>query len=335
MPRPGGTGAVEAIEFDRLMAALGDWPGWPSAVVAVSGGPDSMALSLLVDRWMRARGGTLLAVTVDHGLRPEAAREARRVKAWLSARGITHRTMRWGGPKPSSNVAAVAREARYALLAKACRRARTAGLLLGHQQEDQAETFLLRLGRGSGVDGLAAMALRSSRADLELLRPLLDLPRARLIATLQACGQPWIEDPSNTDPRHARVRVRALLPQLAAAGIAPARIAAAAANLRRARQALEAAADGLLAAAFVVRAEGAKIDVAVFAAAPREVGLRGLDRVLRRVGGRHLPPRLDRLERTYDAIIRGDAGRRTFSGCLLRIQAGFVHVTPERRGYRP
>jgi len=334
MRRPGGTGAVEAAEFDGMMAALGKWPGWPSAVVAVSGGPDSMSLAILADRWTRARGGRLLAVTVDHGLRPEAAREARCVKAWLASIGIDHRTMRWLGSKPSSNVAAAAREARYALLAKACRRAGTGGLLLGHQQEDQAETFLLRLGRGSGVDGLAAMAPRTNRAGLELLRPLLDLPRARLIATLEAFGQPWIEDPSNADPKHARVRIRALLPQLAAAGIAPARIAAAAANLRRARQALEAATAELLAGAVVERKDGTQIDVAVFAAAPREVGLRGLDQILRRIGGRDLPPRLDRLERVYDAIAAATAGSRTFSGCLLRIRSDFVHVTAEKRVYR-
>lgn len=335
MRRPRPAGAVGAAEFEQAMGSLGPWSGFPSAVVAVSGGPDSLALTLLADRWMRAKGGALLAVTVDHGLRPEAAKEARAVKAWLAARGIAHRTLRWRGDKPLSNIAATARAARYALLAGACRRAGTAGLLLGHQQEDQAETFLLRLGRGSGVDGLAAMAPRSSRDGIELLRPLLDVPRARLLATLQAFGQPWIEDPSNADMKAARVRVRALLPQLAEAGIAPGRIAAAAANLGRARQALEAATAALLAEAISEEAGGRTIDIARLAAAPREIGLRALDRVLRAVGGRELPPRLERLERLYDAIVAGNGGTRTFSGCLLRTRRGIVVVAAEKERRRP
>lgn len=211
------------------------------------------------------------------------------MKAWLALRGIRHRTLRWQGPKPVSNVAALARAARYGLLARACRLARTEGLLLGHQQEDQAETFLLRLGRGSGVDGLAAMAPQSRRDGIDLLRPLLTVPRARLVATLQASGQAWIEDPSNLDPRHARVRLRALLPALAEAGLTPARIAAGAANLARARQALEAATADLAARA-LSRTEGrVEIDLARLGPAPREIGLRLLDRVLRDIGGRTAP----------------------------------------------
>lgn len=317
------------------MAALGRWPGFPSAVVAVSGGPDSLALTLLADRWMRSKGGVLLAVTVDHGLRPEAAKEARTVKAWLAARGIAHRTLRWRGDKPGSNIAAAARAARYALLAGACRRIGTAGLLVGHQQEDQAETFLLRLGRGSGVDGLAAMAPRSGRDGIDLLRPLLDIPRARLLATLEAFGQAWIDDPSNADPKAARVRVRALLPRLSEAGIAPARIAAAAANLGRARQALEAATTALMAEAITQGADGPALDPARLAAAPREIGLRALDRVLRAVGGRETPPRLERLERLYDAIVAGNGGTRTFSGCLLRTRRGIVVIQVEKDRRRP
>ncbi|WP_119423020.1 tRNA lysidine(34) synthetase TilS, partial [Desertibaculum subflavum] len=213
------------------MAALGAFPGHPDLAVAVSGGADSLALVLLAQGWTAAQGGRLLALTVDHGLRPEAAREALQVKRWLAARGVAHRTLRWRGPKPKANLAAAAREARYALLFAACRRARFRALAVAHHREDQAETFLLRLGRGSGVDGLAAMAPVSERDGIALLRPLLDMPRDRLRAALAAAGQDWIEDPGNADPARARTAVRALLPALAAAGLPPVRIAATAARM--------------------------------------------------------------------------------------------------------
>jgi len=314
------------------MAALGDFPGRPDLAVAVSGGPDSLALTLLAAAWVNTQAGRLLALTVDHGLRPEAAREAAQVKRWLAARSIAHRTLRWRGDKPKANLAAAAREARYALLFEACRRARIRTLALAHHREDQAETFLLRLGRGSGVDGLAAMAPRSEREGILLVRPLLDIPKDRLRATLTDRGQDWIEDPSNADPARARTAVRALLPALAAAGVAPARIAATAARMRRVRAALDHATAELLAAGFSFEAAGGcRIDRARLAAAPEEIALRALDRALRQVGGRDLPPRLERLERALEAILIPGFRPRTYSGCRLSERQGSIRIEREQR----
>jgi tRNA(Ile)-lysidine synthase len=314
------------------MAALGAFPGHPDLAVAVSGGADSLALVLQAQRWTAAQGGRLLALTVDHGLRPEAAREALQVKRWLAARGIAHRTLRWRGPKPKANLAAAAREARYALLFAACRRARFRALALAHHREDQAETFLLRLGRGSGVDGLAAMAPVSERDGIALLRPLLDMPRGRLRAALAAAGQDWIEDPGNADPARARTAVRALLPALAAAGLPAARIAATAARMRRARQALEQATEDLLAAAFSFGTAGdCRVDRARLAAAPAEIALRALDRALRRVGGRDLPPRLERLERALAKVLTPGFRPATYSGCRFLEQRGIIRIEREHR----
>lgn len=325
---------LSGAEFDRLMAALGDFPGQPDLAVAVSGGPDSLALVLLAQQWTAKRGGRLLAFTVDHGLRPEAAREAAQVKRWLTARGIAHRTLRWR-EKPNGNVPAAAREARYFLLTKACRRAGFRSLAIAHHQEDQAETFLLRLGRGSGVDGLAAMAPRSERDGIALLRPLLGVSRLRLMALLEAEGQPWIEDPSNADPARARTRVRALLPALAEAGVPTERIAATAARMQRVRTALEHATAELLAQAFAFGPGGdCWIDRGCLAAAPQEIALRALDRALRQVGGRALPPRLDRLERALEAVLAPDFRPRTYSGCRFTEKAGNIRIereAPRRR----
>ncbi|HZD25370.1 MAG TPA: tRNA lysidine(34) synthetase TilS, partial [Alphaproteobacteria bacterium] len=153
---PGGP--LTAAEFAALMAPFAPFEATPALAVAVSGGADSLALALLADGWARRRGGVATALTVDHGLRPEAAAEARRVGRWLAARGIPHRILRWRGDKPATAVQAKARAARYALLADWCRRHGVLHLLTAHHRGDQAETVLMRLAHGSGVDGLAGMA---------------------------------------------------------------------------------------------------------------------------------------------------------------------------------
>ncbi len=161
--------------FGRLMAAVGPFERRPVLAVAVSGGADSLALALLADRWARAAGGHIVALTVDHRLRPESGAEAAQVEAWLGARAIAHRRLDWRDARAGSDLQARARAARYALLQDWCAVAGVLHLLLAHHQDDQAETFLLRLGRGSGVDGLGAMAPVSYARACRLLRPLLDI----------------------------------------------------------------------------------------------------------------------------------------------------------------
>ncbi|MAG22807.1 MAG: tRNA lysidine(34) synthetase TilS, partial [Rhodospirillaceae bacterium] len=198
--------SLKGREFSALMKGLGPFEPEPCVAVAVSGGCDSMALALLAHDWAQGRGGQTVALSVDHRLRWESGAEARQAGRWLKARGLTHHILSWTGDKPRHGVQAAAREARYRLLFDWCRRHGVLHLLLAHHQEDQAETFLLRLGRGSGVDGLAGMAPLSEVPTMRLLRPLLDVPKARLVATLQSRGQEWVEDPSNRDLAYARVR---------------------------------------------------------------------------------------------------------------------------------
>ena len=313
---------MASAEFDRLMARLGPFETCPQLAVAVSGGPDSLALTLLADAWAKARDGAVIGITVDHGLRPESAAESHAVARWLKARGIRHHILRWRGEKPQANLQAAARAARYGLLESWCRRASVLHLLLGHQREDQAETFLIRIARGSGVDGLAAMAPVVETACVRLLRPLLSVPRARLRATLEAAGQGWIEDASNQDPRHARARLRALLPTLACEGLAVPRLAATADRIGRARHALEAWTARLLVEAVTVDSAGyALLTRGPLATAPAEVGLRALARVIQCVGDGAYAPRLERLERLYRELVdEGLPRARTLGGCrVLRL----------------
>lgn len=328
---------VAAAEFDALMTSFAPFERAPRIAVGVSGGADSLALTLLADSWVRPRGGALFAITVDHRLRPRSTAEAAQLGAWLGARRIAHRVLVWDGPRPRGGVQEAARSARYRLLEEWCAGNGVLHLLLAHHRQDQAETLLLRLARGSGLDGLAGMSRIVERASCRILRPLLEIPPARLLATLEAERQPWIEDPSNQDRAFARVRLRQSIPLLAEEGLTTERLAATAGRLGRARAALEGGVAALLGKAAALHPAGfAQLDVARMAEAPDEVGLRALAAVLAMIGGTEYPPRLMRLERLYHALSTKTLGRgRTLGGCRVLPRRGAVLVCREPAATAP
>jgi tRNA(Ile)-lysidine synthase len=325
-PHPAASKPLSAEEFTSTMAPFAPFESAPLVAVGVSGGADSLALVLLADAWARARGGRVVALTVDHRLRPESAGEAQRVATWLAARGIDHEILVRKGAAPARNVEAAARAARYALLEEWCRSRSCLHLLLAHHLEDQGETLLLRLGRGSGVDGLSSMPSMLELAHCRVLRPLLGVPRDRLAALLVAEGQAWIEDPSNDDPRFARTRVRRLRGALAQEGLSPLRLAATARRLARSRAVLDEATDRRLAAAVRLDPAGfALADPAILLAAPEDIALRALARLLAVVGGSEHPPRLERLERLLSRLRHKGGSGATLAGCrLLNRSAGLL-----------
>lgn len=325
---------LSSTEFAALLDPLGPFESAPRLAVAVSGGADSLTLAWLAHGWARARGGAAVGLTVDHGLRPEATAEAAQVGRWLAAWGMAHHTLRWTGPRPDGDIQAAARTARYGLLAEWCRADGVLHLLLAHHQDDQAETVLLRLGRGSGVDGLSAMAPVGERPEVRLLRPLLTVPRARLAATLRAAGQPWIEDPSNTDPAYARVRLRRLLPELAAEGLTTERLAATAGRLRQARAMLEDQAARAAARHVTLHPTGwAELDLAALHL-PEETALRLLGRLLMLVSGAPYPPRRQALAALADSLRQSPSGR-SLAGCLIDVRQGRLRLMREPAAAAP
>ncbi len=309
-------------DFEELMAGLGPFEPAPWLAVGLSGGSDSLALAALAGRWAAARGGRVTALIVDHGLRRGSRGEARGVAAQAAGLGLEPVVLTWRGAKPEANLQAEARRARHALLRDWCRRHGLLHLLLGQQRDDQAETLLLNLARGSGLDGLAAMAPLVETPDLRILRPLLGVPRARLRAGLRAAGLDWLEDPSNRDPRFGRSRLRGALAGLTDEPLLERRLADAAGHLGRARVALEAAVAELLARAARLADDGSlRLRAGALAAAPEEVSLRALAGLLATVGGADYPPRFERLLRLHAALTGPDlAGFKgaTLGGCRLR-----------------
>lgn len=309
---PTEAGPLSEREFAGHMARLAPFECRPTLAVAVSGGRDSLCLALLAARWAAARGGSLAAVTVDHGLRPESADEARQVGRWLAAHGVRHHILRWRGPYPSTGVQAAARQARYGLLGEFCRDRAILHLLVGHQREDQDETVLIRREGASGPDGLAGMAAVAERAQFRILRPLLGVPRARLAATLADFDQPWIDDPTNQDTAMARGRLRVVVGD--AERDAARRAAQENASARVARERSMAA----LAARAVRFHQGGflEFDLAQLQRAPQHTIAHLLARCAVIVAGRDYPPRGERTRRLA-AIVADIAEVRQFTGSTL------------------
>ncbi|MBD0273692.1 MAG: tRNA lysidine(34) synthetase TilS [Acetobacteraceae bacterium] len=281
-------GPLDPAEFDPLMAPLGPFGAAPRLAAGVSGGSHSFALALLAADWARRRGGDLLALVVDHGLRPESGAEADGVLAALARRGIGGRVLRLGLP-PGPGAQERAREGRLAAMLAACAEAGRPWLLLGHHRADQAETVLFRALRGSGPSGLAAMAPQRAETTALLLRPLLGVTPARLEAVVAAAGVAPIRDPANADPRFARAGLRRSLADPAGTGPAVAALAEAASAFKRRRAEAEAGVASRLAAAVRLHPEGhAEVDAA--ALGDDEAADAALAALCRAVGGAEWPP---------------------------------------------
>lgn len=316
-------------------------------LVAVSGGPDSIALLALLNDWAKQpRRPALHAATVDHGLREASADEAEGVAALCRELGISHAILRWNGPKPASGIQERARKARYGLLAQHAESLGGALLVTAHSLDDQAETMLMRMARGSGPAGLVGMRARVRKGALTLARPLLGVPKSRLIATAEAYGLPFVRDPSNADTRFERVRWRSLMPALAAEGLSAERLATLAARLGRLEAAAEHRVSMLLPLLVSVDdAEAARLDLAALAGEPEEIVLRLIARGLERIVGSdgETLPRLERLEACVFALrgaaSQGSAMTRTLSGCVLALdRKGVLTLSREptrRRGVHP
>ena len=332
-------GPIAPQELDQLFAPL---RRYASLVLAVSGGADSMALMHLCAAWVGRTENAphLLVVTVDHGLRAGSGAEAEWVGQRAGALGLAHEILHWEGLKPATGVQEAAREARYRLLADRARReSAPCAIVTAHHQDDQAETLLMRLARGSGIDGLSGMRevepVPAGEPAPDLVRPLIGVPRARLVATLEHLGVTWLDDPSNESEVFERVRLRKAGPLLSELGLTNAQLARSARRLGRARQALEqGAAELWREAADLHHGAYATIDRAVFDGAPAELRLRVLSRALNAMGGGREPPRLSQVERLLERLEQGGMEPETLGGAIVAQNVSQISIfrEPGREG---
>lgn len=319
------------IDAEALFAPL---RGRRCVALAVSGGADSLALMVLAGRWAAAAGfgaPRLVVYSVDHGLRQEAAGEVRFVADVATRLGLSVRGMRWEGAKPATGLQAAARAVRYRLMAAAMAEDDADLLLTAHHREDQAETVLMRLAHGSGVEGLKGMARFATIEGCRVYRPFLDIGRDELRAVVTEAGLVPVDDPSNVDTDYERVRWRLLLPELSGMGLTAGRLATFARRMAELDELTASAADAAHASIVHYAADGrALIDRAAFCALPRPVAVRLLAGILNRTGGGRKPHALSVIETLQTRLTLGEPMKRmTLHGCLVAADGTTIQISVE------
>lgn len=317
---------IGADEFGRLLESFAPLSG--KIALAISGGPDSMALAFCAKRWARR---DIIAFIVNHDLRAEAMAEAVQVRAGLVQMGIPADILHWEHEPIAARLHEQARDARYRLLTEACRQHSADDLLIAHHRDDQAETILMRLAKGSGVDGLAGMKALTMRDGIRFLRPFLSVPKERLIATCESNGVPFVVDASNGQERFARGRLRKIMPLLAAEGLTVESLVGLGARAAEAKNALEHYTKSFLEHGVQSEIGGSvRVSRAALREVPRAIGLRALAACLRYIHETGHPPEYASLSSLFDAVIVGeDEVARTFYGCIASITPNQITLLRE------
>jgi tRNA(Ile)-lysidine synthase len=336
----GGAGSALALDLDPSVI-FARWTGAAGVLLAVSGGPDSLALLLMATIWSRDSGTPVFAATVDHGLRPDAAEEAAYVGEVSAALGVPHAVLTWRGPHPKTRIQELAREARYRLLSEHARSVGADVLMTAHHADDQAETILFRLLHGSGVAGLAGIREETQAYGLTLARPLLHLRKAELEQVCNAHSVRFIRDPSNIDPRYARTAMRRLTALLEAEGLGPEQWQRFGRRMAGADEVLQHAVSqcrGQIARE--TSAEQVRLDMRMLKGLPVDVLAGVVEAEITALFNESQDIRLERLQRAAQglgaALVAGAAWKSTLAGAILKLDSsGWLTIAkegPRRRG---
>ncbi|KIE05639.1 hypothetical protein NF27_DP01830 [Candidatus Jidaibacter acanthamoeba] len=290
--------------------------------IAVSGGADSMCLTYLCREWAKATNTEIICLIVDHKFRQESTIEAESVRKRLLEKELRTEILTFHTKKPKANLHAIAREERYNLLTNFCKKNNIKYLLTAHNRNDQAETVLMRIFRGTGIDGLTGIPMHYEINNISILRPLLSFSREEIEATLTYAEWEWVNDPSNLNEKYERSKIRKLINALPEKQLIISRLNLLAKNSTRAKSFLnshsnkvyeEISYEGKFGEIYLNKAEFLKLD--------EEIALRILTKTLNRVSGNHYPPRLESLKLLYNLIMENKSFIKTLWGCEIKAKA--------------
>jgi tRNA(Ile)-lysidine synthase len=310
------------------MGQIDDFATEETIAVAVSGGADSTALLLLTNEWAKFHNKKIIALTVNHNLRPEALAEAMQIKKWCDAKNIKHHILHWEHSQTiTSSIQEAARDARYHLLTEFCKKNQISNLLIAHHLDDQIETFFFRLARGSGLMGLACMSPKTNKNGVFVLRPLLSSPKSRLISTLKTQKQDWIEDPSNQNSTYTRVHIRKQLQSFLNDKIMRTRIANLITKLAKFRRELEKYMNNELTNAI----EFSSTDHVILHL-DKKISENSLGKLVQILTETQYPPRTSKLKKIHLEISHNLQKKRTFAGLLFEpITDGKIIIRREKK----
>ncbi|MBR6231686.1 MAG: tRNA lysidine(34) synthetase TilS [Alphaproteobacteria bacterium] len=318
--------ALEKKFEDEMQALFSEQPD--KIAVAVSGGADSLCLTLLLKKWADKNRVKLYAFTVDHGLRSESSKEASAVHLQLKKLGFIHQVLKWSGKKPKTRVEELARQARYDLLQKACQKNKIQYLFLAHHIEDQCETFWARFAHKSGLDGLCAMQKKSDLNGLILVRPLLDVSKKEIVEYLKKNKISWVEDPMNYSPLYERVLWRGHQKSLSEMGLTPATINVLTKRLTRVKQAVDFYTNAFIKNSVLLSPVGyAFIGKMAWEMAPMEIRLRTLLHLLPLISGQDKIVSLESVEKLLNSSLKS----ATLAGCQIIFHKKGIFIAREMR----
>ena len=286
--------------------------------VAVSGGPDSLALAFLAKIYSIKRKLVPKFFIVDHKLRTESTKEAKVVKDLLKRILITPEILTWKGKKPSKNIQSLARIKRYELIYKQCDKYKIKNILIGHHQDDLFENFFIRLLRGSGLKGLISLDKENKIGDKNLLRPLLDQKKEDLVFLSKNVFNFYIQDPTNNDEKYQRIKIRKLIKELQKNGLDKNKFFKTIKNLKYSNKVVNFyVSENLKKNTFFSNRSNKLILNKIFFHQPYEVVFRALSESIKLIGKKYYSVRGKKLDKIIKDIENNQSFRATLGGCII------------------
>ncbi len=301
-------------------------------LVAVSGGPDSLALAFLSKCFEIKYRKTFIYCIVDHQLRAESSKEAKKVCKILRRINVKCKILKWSGKKPSSNIQYIARLKRFALLEKECSKSKIKNILLGHQKDDLNENFFIRMTRGSGLKGLVSFGEKSKMNNFNYIRPLLDFNKNDLKKISLEVFNFFVEDPSNNNDSFKRIRIRKLISVLEQEGLDKKKINLTIKNLKEANNALDYYALKNVEENSCFQLKSEKVTLTSnFLKQPSEIILRSLNIVIQQISKKFYPPRGKSTKKLIaDLKSQNRLKKMTLGGCLFKKVNETIIILKER-----